>query len=49
MNTYKLLDQILEWDNLNRDYKEVKRNKGSAGVVSMPGSELGPHLVKNKD
>lgn len=49
MNSLKLLDQILSKDNLNRAYKQVKRNKGSAGIDGMTIKELGPHLTKHKE
>lgn len=49
MNTFKLLDRILSRDNLNRAYKQVKKNKGSAGIDGMTIEELGPHLTKYKE
>src|SRR5699024_716435 len=49
MYTNKLLDQILDRDNLNKAYKQVKRNKGSAGVDGMTVEELGPYLMKNRE
>jgi len=44
-----LLDQILDRDNMNRAYKQVKRNKGSAGVDGMTIDDLGVFLRKHKD
>src|SRR5690625_5973523 len=49
MNTNKLLDQILDRSNLNAAYKQVKKNKGSAGVDGMTIEELGAHLAKSRD
>lgn len=49
MHDYTLLEQILDKDNLNRAYKQVKRNKGSAGVDNMPIEELRAHLAENGD
>ncbi|MFY4774681.1 group II intron reverse transcriptase/maturase [Metabacillus sp. RGM 3146] len=44
-----LLEEILNRDNLNQAFKQVKRNKGAAGVDGMNVEELEKHLVKNKD
>ena len=49
MNTNKLLDQILNRSNLNTAYKQVKKNKGSAGVDGMTVEELGLYLAENKN
>lgn len=32
---YNLIDKIVSHDNLNRAYKRVKSNKGSAGIDEM--------------
>ncbi|MTH54399.1 group II intron reverse transcriptase/maturase [Bacillus mangrovi] len=45
----KVLDAILEEENLNEALKQVKRNKGAAGVDGMTVGELEEHLLKNKD
>ncbi len=45
----KLIDEILDNDNLNQAFKQVKRNKGAAGVDGMSIEDLGGHLLKNKD
>ncbi|MCD7036741.1 group II intron reverse transcriptase/maturase [Metabacillus sp. GX 13764] len=45
----KLLDAILDKENLNQAFKQVKRNKGAAGVDGMTIEELEEHLKKNKD
>ena len=49
MYEYKTLDKILEKDNLNDAYKQVMRNKGSAGVDKMTLDELGGYLAKHRD
>jgi len=43
-----LLEQILDRDNLNRAYKQVKRNKGAGGVDGMQVDELLPFLEERK-
>lgn len=47
MYTEKTLDQILQKENLNQAYLQVKRNKGAAGVDGMLTKELKLHLVKH--
>ena len=42
-----LLEVIIERDNLNLAYKQVKRNKGSHGVDGMSVDELLPYLKQN--
>ncbi len=44
-----LLEQILSRDNLNRAYKQVKRNKGAGGIDGMQVDELLPFLKEHKD
>jgi len=44
-----LLEQILSRDNLNRAYKQVKRNKGAGGIDGMQVDELLPFLKENKN
>ncbi len=46
--TEGLLEQILSRDNLNRAYKQVKRNKGADGIDGMQVDELLPFLKENK-
>lgn len=43
-----LLEQILDRDNLNRAYKQVKRNKGAGGIDGMQVDELLPFLEENQ-
>jgi RNA-directed DNA polymerase len=43
-----LQEQILSRDNLNRAYKQVKRNKGAGGIDGMQVDELLPYLKENK-
>jgi RNA-directed DNA polymerase len=44
-----LLEQILSRDNLNRAYKQVKRNKGAGGIDGMQVDELLSFLKENKN
>ena len=44
-----LLEQILSRDNLNRAYKQVKRNKGVGGIDGMQVDELLPYLREHKN
>jgi RNA-directed DNA polymerase len=44
-----LLEQILDRDNLNRAYKQVKRNRGASGIDGMQVDELLPYLRENKN
>ena len=46
--TEGLLEQILTRDNLNRAYKQVKRNKGAGGIDGMKVDELLPYLKENQ-
>lgn len=43
-----LLEQILASENLNRAYKQVKRNKGAGGIDGMQVDELLPYLKENQ-
>lgn len=43
----RLLEQILEPDNLNKAYKQVKKNKGSHGVDGMEVGNLLQYLKDN--
>lgn len=45
----KLLDQILDRNNLNQAYKQVIRKKGAAGVDGMTVDELGGYLAISRD
>ena len=45
----KILDRILDKDNLNQAFKQVKQNKGAAGVDGMTVDELRLELVRNKE
>ena len=40
-----LLEQILARDNLNRAYKQVKRNKGAGGIDGMQVDERTPESI----
>ena len=44
-----LLEQIIASDNLNRAYKQVKRNKGAGGIDGMQVDELLPFLKENRN
>ena len=39
--TQELMEQVVEYDNLNQAYKRVKANKGAPGVDGMTVEELG--------
>lgn len=43
----RLLERILEPDNLNQAYKQVKKNKGSHGVDKMEVEHLLQYLKDN--
>lgn len=45
----RLLERILEPDNLNKAYKQVKKNKGSHGVDKMEVEHLLQYLKDNGD
>lgn len=47
--TEELLELILTRDNLNRAYKQVKRNKGAGGIDGMQVDELLPYLRENQE
>ena len=44
-----LLEAILDRDNLNRAYKRVKRNHGSAGIDGMSVEEALPWLTEHRE
>ena len=44
-----LLEFILSPENLNRAYKQVKRNRGSGGVDKMEVEDLLPYLLSHKE
>jgi RNA-directed DNA polymerase len=46
--TDKLMEQILQSNNLNEAYKKVKSNKGAGGVDGMSVDELLPFLKNNQ-
>jgi len=48
-NRYPLLEQILSPSNLNAAYKQVMRNKGSAGIDRMDCDRLLGYLLEHKD
>jgi group II intron reverse transcriptase/maturase len=43
-----MIEQVLNRRNVMRAYRQVKQNKGSAGVDGMPVKELYEHLTKNR-
>jgi RNA-directed DNA polymerase len=45
----KLLDRILDEENLNKAIKQVKRNKGAAGIDGMNVDEIDVYMLENKD
>ena len=45
----KLLNRIMDRDNLNQAFKQVKKNKGAAGVDGMTVEELGAYMALNKE
>lgn len=47
--TKNLMEQICHRDNLNRAYKRVKSNKGSAGVDGMTVDQLLSYLKSDGD
>ena len=47
MDTSKLLEKVIDRNNLNLAYKRVKRNGGSHGVDGMKVDELLPHLKQH--
>lgn len=49
MDKDAILDKILDRNNLNDAYKQVRRNKGAAGVDGMTLDELGGHLAKHRE
>jgi len=47
--TENLMEQVCQSANLNRAYKRVKSNKGSAGIDGMRVNELGDHIREHKE
>ena len=47
--TNNLLDLVLRKDNLNKAYKQVKKNKGKCGIDGMQVDELLPFLRENQE
>ena len=47
--TNNLLELILRKDNLNKAYKQVKKNKGKGGIDGMQVDELLPFLKENQE
>ncbi len=45
--TANLLTKILDYENLNRSYKQVSRNQGSSGVDEMEIEDFGKWLKQN--
>lgn len=44
-----MIEKVLNRKNLYRAYRQVVRNKGSAGVDGMPVTELLSYLENNRD
>jgi group II intron reverse transcriptase/maturase len=42
------MERILERDNLNQAFKQVRRNNGAAGVDGMTVDELGEYMAEHK-
>jgi RNA-directed DNA polymerase len=47
MSTERLLEKILDRDNMNKAYIKVKSNKGAGGIDGMEVDELGQYLKEN--
>lgn len=47
--TERLLEKILDPENLNKAYKQVVRNKGAGGVDGMTAEQLLPYLKAHKE
>ncbi|MBU7006175.1 hypothetical protein [Phosphitispora fastidiosa] len=47
LSTDRLLEKILDRDNMNKAYKRVKSNKGAGGIDGMGVDELLPYLKQN--
>lgn len=47
LSTERLLEKILDRDNMNRAYIKVKSNKGAGGIDEMKVDELQPYLKEN--
>jgi len=47
--TEKLMERICQKANLNRAYKQVRKNKGAAGVDGMTVDELSDWIKKHKE
>lgn len=47
--TERLMEEICDFRNLNRAYRRVKANKGTAGVDGMSVKELGGYISKHKE
>src|SRR5690349_6347751 len=47
--TANLLDQIVDYENLNRAYKQLEGNEGSSGIDKMEISDLGKWLGNNHE
>lgn len=47
--TESLMERVCTKTNLNRAYKQVRKNKGAAGVDGMTVNELGAYCLKHKE
>jgi len=45
----ELIEQVINRQNMMRAFKQVRQNKGSAGVDRMPVGELYDYLTKNRE
>jgi len=46
-DTSRILESVLESENLDEAYRRVVKNKGAPGVDGMTVEELGPYLMEN--
>ena len=49
MHEKKTLDSILSRNNLNEAFRQVKRNKGAAGIDGMSIEEAKVYLQEHKE
>ena len=45
----ELIEQVINRQNMMRAFKQVRQNRGSAGVDGMPVKELYDYLTKNRE
>ena len=49
LNRLVMIEKVLKRKNLYKAYRQVVRNKGSAGVVGMEVTDLFSYLENNRD